>query len=145
MWKKSMVIIGGAALAVSIPMAALAATSDVGTLGSFDPIGADDAPYAERYQASDVDAEQTQARTAVRQQLRTHIETGPPEGFEPVQQQLREHDQLGTGNPDARQANTGVAKGNPDAPMLGDGTGDCTQDGEPLGTGPHGPGGRNNG
>lgn len=133
MWKRFMVIVGGAALVVSIPMAALALTTDGDAVSTFDPTG----PYAEqfRYQGSDVEPVQIQSQAqvgdTVRQRLRVHIETGQPEGFEPVQQQLREHQQLGAGNPDA--------------PMLGDGNGDCIQDGEPLGSGPYGQGRNANG
>lgn len=124
-----MVIISGAALAVSLPMAAFAVTPDT------------DAADAAQMQ----DQAQSQDQEMVRQRLQVHIETGPPEDFDPVQQRLHRNDAMGVGNADAPMGNQDAQRGNPDAPMLGDGTGDCTQDGEPMGTGPHGPGGHNNG
>lgn len=144
MWKNILAITGGAVLAVSLPLAALAATTD-------DPAGADEAPYMETYQyaADDVvpSTVMAQDQTLARQQLRVHAETGPPEGFEPIQQRLHAQDGAGMGNPDAPMGNgtppadgSGAMHqgGNPDAPR--DGTGECTNPDGPIGTGPHGPG-----
>ena len=149
MWKNIMVLAGGAALAVSLPIVALAATTE-DTIVS-DPMVADEAPYMETYQyaADDIDPStvMTQDQTLVRQQLRIHAETGPPEGFEPIQQRLHAQDGAGVGNPDSPMGNgtppadgSGATHqgGNPDAPR--DGTGECTNPDGPIGTGPHGPG-----
>jgi hypothetical protein len=145
MWKNILALAGGAVLAISLPLAALAATTD-------DPMVADEAPYMETDQYSQSDPVVIQDQTLVRQQLRIHAETGPPEGFEPIQQRLHQQDQLGIGNPDAPMGNgvpladgSGAMHrgGNPDAPM--DGTGECTNPDGPIGTGPHGPGTQANG
>ncbi len=168
-------MVGGAIIAVSLPMAAFAVTP--AESAAADPMPADEAPYVEQYRNSESadgllqlqaqirtqeqdqvrtqeqdqvrtqDQEQTQSQDQeqIRKRLQVHIETGPPDGLEPTQERLRQHEQQGTGNADAPMRNQDAPKGNPDAPRLGDGTGDCTQDGELMGTGPHGPGGRNNG
>ncbi|MCL1592727.1 MAG: hypothetical protein M3132_00065 [Actinomycetia bacterium] len=191
MWKSTMVVIGGAALAVSLPFVALAVTtgeeaSDVAPA----TVATDQVQNTLAYQYDDelVDPalDQVQAQieeqlqiqdpqvvpvtpapvvaqdqTMIQQRLREHIETGPPEGVDPVQQRLQQHDQLrlqdpdhavnpdapmGQGGPPADMAPGDATqhRGNPDASMAGDGTGDCVNE-EPLGTGPHGPGGANNG
>ena len=160
-------MVGGAIIAVSLPMAAIAVTP--AESAAADPMPADEAPFVERYRNSESfdgllqiqkqvrsqnqnqvrtpDQEQipSQAQEQMRTRHQVHIETGPPDGFEPTPERLRQHEQQGTGNADAPMRNQDAPKGNPDAPRLGDGTGDCTQDGEPMGTGPHGPGGRHNG
>lgn len=151
MWKNIMVLAGGAAIAVSLPIVALAATTQDVSASDVYPAVADEAPYAETYQNAGDDIMPapvtTQDQALVRQQLRVHAETGPPEGFEPVQQRLHQQDGVGAGNPDAPMGNgtlpgdgTGAMHrgGNPDAPM--DGTGECTNPDGPVGTGPHGPG-----
>jgi hypothetical protein len=168
MWKKSMVIIGGVALAVSLPLAVLAMTTDdsvtdsdtnsvaaVGTLyqdGYWDSVAAE-IQVQEQVQVQDQVQPQDQVMT--RRQLRVHIETGPPEGFEPIQQRLHKHDQLGMGNTGTPMGNSGAPRGNPDAPMHGNGTGDCLMDGtqgtgdclmdgRPSGSTSRGPGNRSN-
>lgn len=145
MWKKIIVLAGGAALAVSLPIVALAATTQDIETSDIYPAIADEAPYTATYQylGDDVVVDQvtTQDQALVRQQLRVHSETGPPEGFEPIQQRLHQQDGIGMGNPDAPMGDgTGEMHrgGNPDAPR--DGTGECTNPDGPIGTGPHGPG-----
>ncbi len=149
MWKKIIVLAGGAALAVSLPIVALAATTQDIETSDVSPAIADEAPYTATYvylgDDVTVDPATTQDQALVRQQLRVHSETGPPEGFEPIQQRL--HQQDGVGNPDTPMGygaapgdGTGEMHrgGNPDAPR--DGTGECTNPDGPIGTGPHGPG-----
>jgi hypothetical protein len=150
MWKRSMVIISGAALAASLPMAALAVTPDAAQTPDAD---ADWAPVATelelRLQFQDPtlaeDPLMIQEQVMTQERVREHILTGPIDGVVPIQKQERLHEQLGVGNSDARMGNEDAPKGNPDAPMSGDGTGECLSDGEPVGTGPHGPGAGNNG
>jgi hypothetical protein len=145
MLKNFMVIVGGAALAVSLPFVALAATTDDVASTDIAPVTTDEMAAVDQFEAGDPvlgpireleqiqiqdpvivqDEVLTQDQVLVRQQLRIHAETGPPEGFEPIQERLHQGERLGLGNPDA--------------PMAGAGTGECLYDGEPLGTGTHGP------
>jgi|GEM_PF-5737615 len=156
MWKRSMVIISGAALAASLPMAALAVTPDAAQTPDAD---VDWAPIATELQLELQEELQlqvqdpsladdplmTQEKVMTRERVREHVETGPIDGVEPIQKQQRLHEQSGAGNADAPMGNADAPKGNPDAPMFSDGTGECLSDGEPVGTGPHGPGAGNNG
>ncbi|MCL1600701.1 MAG: hypothetical protein M3112_04095 [Actinomycetia bacterium] len=144
MWKRSMVVISGAVLAVSLPTAAFALVTE----GSEAPVKADTqvaVQIQEEVQTQIQDEDQVQSQVMDRKQLRLHVETGPPVGTEPTQTRLREHQEMGMANPDAPMGNQDALRGNPDAPMLGDGTGECIHDGDPIGTGPHGPGGGSNG
>ena len=153
MWKRYMVLIGGAALAVSLPMTALAAVPDDECVFTDDPITAEEARIIHWYQHRTRTADsaevgdQTQARveTAAREQLRVHVDTDPPADGEAVQTRLREREQLATGNPDAPMGDVDAPRGNPDAPKLGDGSGDCIMAGDQVGDGPNGPEGRNKG
>ena len=82
MWKQTFVILGGLTLAVSLPIVALAVTTDR-------------TPALNPTSESTITAwgQTTEATpTMVRQQLRVHAETGPPEGFEPIQQQLHRNE-----------------------------------------------------
>lgn len=156
-----MVVISGAVLAVALPTAAIAMIAEAGgtSVKAETPIelqatsrvmykNAAATQIQEQVQVQEQAQIQEQAQddvlvqsqAMVRRQLRLHVETGPPEGTEPMQTRLREHKQLGTANPDAPMGNADVPRGNPDAPRLGDGTGECIHDGEPMGTGPHGQG-----
>lgn len=149
MWKRSMVIISGAALAASLPMAALAVTPDAAqTLDE----EVDWAPVATELQLElqeelqlqvqdptlAEDPLMTQVQVMTRERVREHVETGPIDGVEPIQKQQRLHEQSGVGNADAPMGNADAPKGNPDAPMTGHG--ECQSDSQPQGTGPHGPG-----
>jgi hypothetical protein len=150
MWKRSMVIISGAALAASLPMAALAVTPEAAQTPDADVDWAPVATELElRLQIQDLtlaeDPLMIQEQVMIQERVREHILTGPIDGVVPIQKQERLHDQLGAGNSDARMGNEDAPKGNPDAPMSGDGIGECLSDGEPVGTGPHGPGAGNNG
>ena len=156
MWKRSLVIISGAALAVSLPMAALEVTTDTAQTSDGEVDWAPVATELElqvqeelQLQIQDPtlaeDPLMTQEQVMTQERVREHILTGPIDGVEPIQKQQRLQEQLGAGNSDARMGNEDAPKGNPDAPMSGDGTGDCLMDGEPVGTGPHGPGAGNNG
>lgn len=163
MWKRSMVVISGAVLAVALPTAAIAMITEGGgtsveadtpiTLQTTSQLMYENEAATqvqvqvqvqeqvqEQVEVQEQDDVLVQSKTMVREQLRLHVETGPPEGTEPTQTRSREHQQLGTANPDARMGNPDAPRGNPDAPMLGDGTGECIHDGEPMGTGPHGQG-----
>lgn len=156
MWKRSMVIISGAALAASLPMAALAVTPDAAQTPDAD---ADWAPIATELELQVQEELQlrvqdptlaedplmTQEQVMTQERVREHILTGPIDGVEPIQKQQRLHEQLGAGNSNARMGNEDAPRSNPDAPMSGDGTGECLSDGEPVGTGPHGPGAGNKG
>jgi len=147
MWKRYMVMISGAALAVSLPMAAQAVTAEGNEIDTDDP----NAPAETRYEVRDQDRirdvdpvqvqEQSQTRTEAteRQRLRVHLDTDPPADFDPVQTQLQRQTRLASGNPDAPMGDPDAPRGNPDAPMLGDGSGECANDGEPIGDGPNGP------
>ncbi len=145
MWKQITVLAGAAALAVSMPLGALALTSeDVPT--PTDPTAAEAVDYFANDLVAPGDEALVQDDALVRQQLRIHAETGPPEGFEPIQQRLHAQDHAGNpdapmtpGTPPADGAPGGMFRGgNPDAPR--DGTGECTNPDGPIGTGPHGPG-----
>jgi hypothetical protein len=154
-----MVLIGGAALAVALPMTALAAVPDDECVFTDDPITAEEARIINWHQHRTRTADpaqvadpaqigdQLQVRTeaAVRQQLRVHVDTDPPADGEAVQTRQREREQLATGNPDAPMGDVDAPRGNPDAPMLGDGSGDCIMDGDQVGDGPNGPEARNKG
>ena len=180
MWKRSMIVVGGAVLAVSLPTAAFAMIAETGgTARNADAPAAVQAthqamyengmavrvqaqvqdPVQANYQSTDEMAvaiqapvqepilEKVMAQDQVMDQerLRLHVETGPPDGTDPTQTRLRQHQQMATGNPDAPMGDQDARRGNPDAPMLGDGTGECLHDGEPVGSGPHGQGGQNDG
>lgn len=145
MWKRYMVIVGGAALVLSLPMAATAFSPNAALTPDMDvgwvPMTTElELQVQEQVwvQTQDPvgDPVTTQDQVMTRERVREHIKTGPID--DPAQKQLRLHEQVGAGDPDAR-------RGNPDAPMIGDGTGDCLMDGEPQGTGPHGPGAGRNG
>jgi hypothetical protein len=156
MWKRITVVAGGMALAVALPFVALAVTTDEFP----DVMPADAAPAAEQAairtqsiadvplaeptgpwvspNAVDPVAIEQADQTMVRQQLRVHAETGPPEGFEPVQQRLHADDPLGVGpgNNDAgrgqnmqNRQNQELVRGTPDAPRVEVGTGECPDDG----------------
>ena len=153
MWKRYMVMISGAALAVSLPMAAQAVTMEGDDLDTDDPY----TPAETRYEARDQDRirevdpgqvedqRQTRIEATERQRLRVHLETDPPADLEPVQTQLQKQTRMATGNSDAPMGDPDAPRGNPDAPMLGDGSGECVNDGEPIGDGPKGPNGPNKG
>lgn len=154
MWKKIAVVAGGMALAVALPFVALAVTTDefsevptpanaateavqvaaqvqaTPEVPAAEPTG----PWVSPNAALDPVALQAGEQTMVRQQLRVHAETGPPEGFEPVQQRLHVDDPLGMGpGPDHQGRAQHMGDGNPDAPMAGVGTGnpeDCPHEGQ---------------
>ena len=152
MLKQILVIAGGLLLAVSLPLVALAVTTDR-TPSSDDAIeiATDDA-----------------AQPILQQRLRVHAETGPPEDFEPVRQRLHRTEERATGQQNmrnqqlsdvpergqthaknsARQGGGATEKprGNPDAPNSGVAD-ECPNDGEPTGgarggSGGHGGSGR---
>jgi hypothetical protein len=157
MWKKTLFIAGGVAVAVALPMAALAVTT-----GSDD---VDDAAvvYVDA-EATAVEAAAAPDTTYEPRRLRVHAETGPPEGFEPVQLRIHkgdvaqargenmnaergtcdgQHQALqqadGTRGPGQHQATgAGRNQGNADAPMA-DCTGDCVNELGRVGSGPRGP------
>jgi hypothetical protein len=153
MWKRYMVLISGAALALSLPMAAQAVTIEGDDMDTDDPY----TPAETRDEVRDQDRirdvdpvpaeDQLQMRTEAveRQRLRVHLDTDPPADFDPVQTQLQTQTRLGTGNPDVPMGDPDAPRGNPDAPMLGDGSGECANDGERIGDGPSGPKGPNKG
>jgi len=156
MWKKIMVVAGGTALAVALPFAALAITTDefpdvlmpahalTDTVQATTQVQAADeiapveptGPWVSPVAVDPIGVEQAE-QTMVRQQLRVHAETGPPEGFEPIQQRLHVDDPLGLG-PASGNAGQGqnMGYGNQNAPMAGPGTGDpadCPYDEQPQG------------
>lgn len=174
MWKKITVVAGGMALALALPFVALAVTieefPDVIAPADATPVAVQAATQAQPTSevapaeptgpgvspnAIEPIATQQADQMMVRQRLRVHAETGPPEGLEPVQQRLHTDDPLGTGpgnenagNGQNRQnhqnQNEEMVKGNPDAPMARAGTGDpedCPHDEQPQG----GRGGNNGG
>jgi hypothetical protein len=155
MWKKISVITGGIAVAVALPIAALAVTTDefsdvimpadaatetvndatqafyatqafvAPDVAPVEPTGPWVSPNAD-----DPIAIQQADQTMVRQQLRVHAETGPPEGFEPIQQRLHMDDPLGIGPGSNNEGPAGnMGNGHQNAPMAGAGTGDCPNDG----------------
>ena len=144
MLKQILVIAGGLALAVSLPLVALAVTTD--QTPSLDDIAVattDDLP-----------------QPAFQQQLRVHAETRPPENLEPVRQRLHQSDDVASGEQHAlrRQQADGFEPGNRNMvgrEQVGGGvcTAECPIDGEPSrtgdrgsgGAGPHGHGGRGKG
>ena len=97
-----------------------------------------------------VDAVQAEVQTQARAQEMIHAETGIPEGEEPVQSQVRAHEQTQTNTQasDSTQAQAGVGQPQGEAPADGEGhqhghsddttkgnagaqqSGDCTNDGE---------------
>ena len=155
MWKKITVVAGGMALAVALPFAALALTTDefpdVITQPEVAPVAVQAAVQTQSTtelapagptgpwvspNAVDPIAIQQADQTMVRQQLRVHAETGAPDGFDPVQQRLHADDPLGMGpgNDNAGHAQNmqnhqEMVKGNPDAPRIEAGTGECPNDG----------------
>ena len=145
MLKKITVVTGGMALAVALPFVALAGTTDefsdvlvpadaatetvqpaVEAQVAAEPIAVEPTGPWVSPNAIDPIAVQPTEQTMVRQQLRVHAETGPPEGFEPVQQRLHVDDPLGMG-PGTDAPGQHMGNGNPDAPMAG--AGDCTAEG----------------
>jgi hypothetical protein len=162
MWKKISVVAGGMALAVALPFVALAVTTDevpdanmpadaaVETVQTTTPaqVAAEIVPVEPTgpwVSPNAVEPVAIQSATMARQQLRVHAETGPPAGFESVQQRLHADDPLGMG-PGSENAkapgaamnheqnmqnhqNQEMVKGNPNAPMSGAGTGECPSDG----------------
>jgi hypothetical protein len=153
MWKRYMVMISGAALVVSLPMAAQAVTIEGDDLDTDDPYAPAETRYEVRDQdrirdADPVQAEdplQTRTEATERLQLRVHLETDPPADFDPVPTQLQTQTRLAAGSPDAPMGDPDAPRGNPDAPMLGDGSGECVNDGEPIADGPNGLKGPNRG
>ena len=156
MWKKISVLAGGMALAVALPFVALAATTDespdviapadtaaetvqattevqattqaqnISEVAPVEPTG----PWVSPNAVDPIAIQQTE-QTMVRQQLRVHAETGPPEGFEPIQQRLHADDPLGMGPGIDNVGQAGhMGHGNPQASMAGAGTGECLNDGE---------------
>ena len=149
MWKKISVVAGGMAIAVALPFVALAVTTDefsdlvtpadaapatvqattqaqaVAAAARVEPTG----PWVSPNAVDPIAIEQAD-QAMVRQQLRIHAETGPPEGFEPVQQRLHADDPLGMGpgKDDTGQGNQ-VGNGNQHAPKAGAGIGECPSDG----------------
>jgi hypothetical protein len=145
MWKKVLIITGGVALAVSLPMAALAVTTG-------DEV-AEEAPSTFVAEAAVIDAVPVALNATYEpQRLRVHADTGPPANFEPVQNRLHQGEATGAGdmnherrmNAEQHKAagfeGAGQHQGNPNAPM-GDGSGECDHEGEPMNSGPRGPGG----
>lgn len=116
--KQILVIAGGLVLAVSLPLAALAVTTDRTPPLDDDVVAASDqAPQS-----------MAQQQPMVQQRLRVHADTGPPEGFEPVRQRLHRTDPVMSGQQDMLQG------GNPDAPNGGS-RGDCSNRGGSAGAG----------
>ena len=115
MLMQSLVIAGGLALAVSLPLVALAITTDqTPPLDDIAVAATDDLP-----------------QPAFQQRLRVHSETGPPEGFEPVRQRLHQPESVGTGQQNMmyEQPSDRAAGGS----MHGKNSADCPNDGEPCG------------
>ena len=82
MLKQILVVVGGLALVVSIPLVALAmATDRTPPLSDSVVVTADDAP-----------------QPMTQQRLRVHAETGPTEGFEPARQRLHQPEAWGEGH-----------------------------------------------
>ena len=160
MWKKMLFIAGGVAVAVALPMAALALTTG-------DEVADDAAVVYVDSGASAVQAELAQDVTYEPRRLRVHAETGPPEGFEPLQLRIHKGDaaQARGGNKSTEpgtcggqrqalqqadgtntfrqgQANgangAGQMQGNVNAPMA-DCTGDCDHEPGRVGSGSRGP------
>ena len=147
MWKKYMVMLGGAVLVVSLPMAAQAVTAEEEDAGIHNAYTAEEARFINQGQdrireidsAPLADQMQTRSEAAVREQLRVHVDADPPADVDPLQKRLQERTRLATGSGDTPMGDIGAHRGNPDAPMLGDGTGDCVMEGEPEVDGPYGP------
>ena len=133
MFKKIGLLVGAAALIVGVPAAAIALTNDGGdSLNTVVPVIAQ-----VQNQTATTSVGSTDATTPVltQQRLRIHAETGPPEGFEPIQRRLHQTSGVSQGGPG--MAGQGYRGGNPDAPHPGTGT--CTNPDGPIGSGPHGP------
>jgi hypothetical protein len=80
MLKQILVIAGGLTLAVSLPLVALAVTTDqTPPLDDIALAATDDLP-----------------QPVFQQRLRVHAETGPPAGLEPVRQRLHQPDGVGS-------------------------------------------------
>ena len=149
MWKKISVVAGGMVVAVALPFAALALTTDefpdsilpadatraaeatvesevAGEVEPVEPTG----PWVSPNAADPMTVAQAEG-TMARQQLRVHAETGPPEGFEPLQQRLHADDPLGMGpgHDDAGQGQP-MGNGQQNAPMPGAGDGECPNAGD---------------
>jgi hypothetical protein len=162
MLRRIPIIVGGIAVAVALPVAALAltpggdATDDVESAGIAVEVETDQ-------------AQRVQNPAYEPQRLRVHADTGRPEGVEPVMRRLHQSvaTQQGAGstNPELGMSRGGCSA-NDAAAMPGAGRGqagglwrdqigsnpparpgDCIQDGDclhedgPLGSGPRGPGG----
>ena len=155
MWKNISVVAGGMALAVALPFVALAVTTDefsdvmmpadaaaetaqattevqtttqaqnISEVAPVEPTG----PWVSPNAVDPIAIQQTE-QTMSRQQLRVHAETGPPEGYEPIQQRLHADDPLGMG-PGNENAGNGqhMGNGHQNVPMAGAGTGECPSDG----------------
>lgn len=144
MLKQILVIAGGLALAVSLPLVALAVTTDqTPPLDDIAVAATDDLP-----------------QPAFQQRLRVHAETGPPAGLEPVRQRLHQPDGVGSDEQHGlrRQQGDDFEPGHRNMvgrEQAGSGvcTAECPNDGEPSragsggpgGAGPHGQGGRGKG
>lgn len=124
MWKKILVALGGVVLAISLPLAVLAiATDQTPTPNASTSAAADVAQPADLPD----NPSQVQEQPMVRQRLRVHAETGPPEGFEPVRQR-RHEDEAGVRGRGALE----MSQRNPNGSMGGC-AGECTDDGAPSG------------
>jgi hypothetical protein len=154
MWKKVLIISGGVALAVALPVAALAITTG-------DDV-AEEAPSTFVAEEVVIDATPVALNATYEpQRLRAHADTGPPDGLQPIQNRLHQGEATGAGDMNherqmnaeqhkaaafegagqgAGQQGPGQHQGNPNAPM-GDGSGECDHEGEPMNSGPRGPGG----
>ena len=146
MLKQILVVAGGLALALSLPLAALAVT-------------AERTPALEN---NAVEASDEAPQAVVRQRLRVHVETGQPENFEPVRQRLHQPDSVQSSDQnmigreyteddtDGRMDGKNFSapgpgpseqpRGNVAAPNGGC-PGECPNDGEPSGAANRGPGG----
>jgi len=89
-WKQTFVILGGLTLAVSLPIVALGMTTDRTPALNATPATITD--WGQTVEATP---------TMVQQQLRVHAETGPPEGFEPIRQQLHRNEAQAAGSQDS--------------------------------------------
>ena len=163
MWKKMLFITGGVAVAVALPMGALAlTTSDETTNDAVSTVIAAEASVLQAVPAQDATYEP--------RRLRVHAETGPPDGVEPVQLRIHRSDAVqaqggntstergtcdgqrnasqqpdGTNTFRQHQANgqgqaqsQGQTRGNVNTPM-GDCTDGCDHDLGQMGSGPRGP------
>ena len=144
MLKQILVVAGGLALAASLPLAALAVTTEP-------------TPALDNYA---VEASDEAPQPMVQQRLRVHAETGQPENFEPVRQRLHQPDGVGSsdqsmigrqyaqddtdGRMDGKNSSapgpgpSERPRGNAAVPN-GGGMGECPNDGEPSGAANRGP------